>query len=239
MSGMKADGHVTTGDRNVARHRVEVSDDDRDSVDGIPCTNLARTVADFTRIASVEAGLAVADAALRRIAWDEREHRYDAGSAAAFVAQAAECIARAGRGRGVKRARRVLGLADGRAQLPGESVSRLYLLQLGFAPPRLQVPIQAPAGAGFYYVDFGLDDVEAWGEFDGTAKYVLPELRRGSDAEDVVIAEKMREDWIRGTTHRRFPRWGSEHIRSAAVLGERLAQFHVFAPGGAAVRAPA
>lgn len=35
--------------------------------------------------------------------------------------------------------------ADGRAQLPGESVSRLYLDDLGFARPRLQVPFDGTA----------------------------------------------------------------------------------------------
>ncbi|WP_146145343.1 hypothetical protein [Microbacterium timonense] len=226
LYGARADGHVRTGDPRVARHRVDVSDNDRDVIDGIPCTNLARTVSDFIRLASEEAGIAVADAALRRVAWDDRARVYRQEVAEAFLADVGSRLADAGRGRGVRRGRHILSLADGRAQLPGESVSRLYLLKLGFARPCLQVPVPAPDG-GWYYVDFGLDDVDAWGEFDGEAKYVVPELRGGLDAEEVLLAEKQREDWIRGTTHRRYPRWGSRHIASVQTLGARLASFHV------------
>jgi len=145
-------------------------------------------------------------------------------------ARVGECMQRQARARGVRRGRYVLSIADGRAQLPGESVSRLYLLRLGFATPRLQVPIPAPGG-GNYLVDFGLDDVDAWGEYDGEGKYLDPQLRGAKTPEEVLLREKEREDWIRGTTHRRFPRWGKSSIASAQALGIRLAKFHITPPG--------
>ena len=40
---------------------------------------------------------------------------------------------------------------------------------------------------------------------------------RGRSLEQVMLDEKAREDWIRGTTNRRFPRWGSEHITTSAA----------------------
>lgn len=227
--GERADGHVRSGDRHVARHRIAVPGTDVEIVGGIACTNLARTVADFIRSAPEAAGVAVADAALRRVAWNATERVYDLEAAGELRADVAARIAAAGRGRGVRRARKILALADGRAQLPGESVSRLYLLELGFATPRLQVPIAAP-GEGWYYVDFGLDDVDAWGEFDGKGKYSAPELLQGATPEEALLAEKQREDWIRGTTNRRFPRWGMEHIATPVALAQRLASFHVHAP---------
>ena len=76
-----------------------------------------------------------------------------------------------------------------------------------------------------------MDDVNAWGEFDGVGKYLDAELRgEDVDMEEVLLKEKMREDWIRGTTNRRMPRWKSEHIRTAHDLGRRLAHFHVYPP---------
>ncbi|HKP06959.1 MAG TPA: type IV toxin-antitoxin system AbiEi family antitoxin domain-containing protein [Microbacterium sp.] len=229
--GGQADGHVRSGDRHVARHRIDVPDDDIEIVDGIACTNLARTVADFIRSAPEPAGISAADAAMRRIAWHEGERTYDLAAAEEFRDAVTDRIAAAGRGRGVRRARKLLVIADGRAQLPGESVSRLHLLELGFATPRLQVPIPGPNGC-WYHVDFGLDDVDAWGEFDGKGKYSSSEMLGDATPEEALLAEKQREDWIRGTTNRRFPRWGMEHIGTPFALAERLATFHVHAPQG-------
>jgi hypothetical protein len=72
--------------------------------------------------------------------------------------------------------------------------------------------------------------VDAWGEYDGEGKYLDPALRGQVTAEEVMLREKEREDWIRATTNRRFPRWGRAAIASAASLGARLARFHVHPP---------
>lgn len=221
------DGHTNSGRPGIARHEIEVAATERTTIDGIPCTTLARTVADIVRTVPLEAGLSVADAALRKVAWDGSAHMYHSAAAQEFIAEVLTIAERHRRARGVRRARLVMGLADGRAQLPGESVSRLYLLDLGFRVPQLQVPIPSPHD-GFYYVDFDLGD--AWGEFDGKGKYLLQAEERGISLEQVMLEEKQREDWIRGTTHRRMPRWGSADIKSSATLGSRLAAFHVHPP---------
>jgi hypothetical protein len=177
------------------------------------------------RVATEETGIALMDAALRRVAWVDRGARYNVVEAERFVRQVTARLPRGGRG--VRRARHVLTLGDGRAQLPGESISRLYLLRLGFASPRLQVAVPAPHGRR-YFVDFGLDDADVWGEFDGRAKYVDAGLRAGGvDIESVVLAEKEREDWIRGTTGRRIVRWSTPHIVDESALRTRLAAFGV------------
>ena len=89
----------------------------------------------------------------------------------------------------------------------------------------MQVCVPGPRGST-YFVDFGLDDVPAWGEFDGTGKYTDPAMMAGVGY-GPLAAEKEREDWIRGTTHRPFARWGMPHIASAATLGGRLAAFQI------------
>lgn len=227
QSASRLDGHVSSG--NIARHEVDVPDDERVLIDGVPTTSLARTVADMSRLASPEAALSIADAALRQVAWDPSTRSYNQDAAEELRERIRRSMERVRGARGVRGGRRIVALADGRAQLPGESVSRLYLLELGFAPPRLQVPIADPFG-GFYFVDFGLDDVDAWGEFDGVGKYVDAQLRGAIDLEQVLLAEKAREDWIRGTTNRKFPRWGMPALANARTLGIRLAHFHVTPP---------
>lgn len=210
----------------VARHEVAVAPDDLTEVDGIPCTTLERTVFDLVRHASREAGVSAADAALRRVAWDQQQRAYDAGSADEWQALMTKRIHDSAGARGIRRARFILPFADGRADLPGESVSRLYLHDLGFAPPRLQVPIAGPNRVD-YLVDFGLDDVDAWGEFDGMGKYLDAGKTDGRTPLEVLKDEKQRQDWIHGRTGRRFARWGSEHLRDAPTLGARLASFHI------------
>lgn len=224
ISGSRANGHVSGGDPLVSRHEVAVPARDIVDIGGMLCTSLARTVADFIRCATEEAGIALADAALRQVAWDASTRSYDLRAAGAFVAEVHERLPLGGRG--VKRARWVLGLADGRAELPGESISRLQLLRLGFAAPRLQVPVAGPRGH-WYFIDFGLDDAGAWGEFDGQGKYSDPAMLNGKDIATVVRQEKEREDWVRGTTNRKFARWESRHIATPAALQTRLAAFHI------------
>lgn len=209
---------------DVAHHRWRVKDADTVRISGILCTSLARTVADLLRYLDPVAGLAAADAALRSVAWNPRTRTYHASLAEELRLIIASKI-RPG-SRGAKTARWVLNLADGRSESPGESASRMLLIQLGFAPPQLQVPVAGPDGRP-YFVDFGLDEVEAWGEYDGTSKYLDPEIRGGAlTLEEAILNEKTREDWIRGTTHRRFGRWGTEHL-TLPLLERRLRSFQI------------
>ncbi|NVC22871.1 hypothetical protein E7Z53_05295 [Kocuria salina] len=54
---------------------------------------------------------------------------------------------------GCRRARRVLDLADGRSESPGETLTRLVLLRARLPRPELQVRIRTPRG--LYRGDFG------------------------------------------------------------------------------------
>lgn len=227
-AGERLSGHVQKSPW-IARHEFSVGMNDRVLVGGIACTSPSRTVADLLRTARPEVALSVADAALRRVAWDDADHSYDEEAAAAFRAEVFASLHRTRGARGVRQGRWLLDLADGRAQLPLETVSRLRLIELGFARPRLQVRVPGPSGSAFY-VDLGLDDVAAWGECDGDGKYLEEARRQGKTLEEVLLAEKQREDWIRGTTRRPVARWGSRDVVTASALGRRLAAFQIRAP---------
>ena len=213
--------------RDVLRHVAPLPAEDVVVVDGIRCTSLARTVFDLCRTLPLEASVSVADAAERLMG--ERIREWDLDAIESWRAGLQHRLDGAAGARGIRQARWVADFADGRAQLPGESVSRLQLHRLGFAPPELQVPVPGPAGR-MYFVDFGLEDARAFGEFDGKGKYLDQAMRAGKTIEQVMLEEKEREDWIRGTTRRPFARWGSTHIRTAPDLATRLAAFHITPP---------
>lgn len=210
----------------LIRHRGDLRDDELIEIHGMLFTSAERTVADVARTAAYDTAVCIADSALRTVA-HVRNGEYLDDRASAFRCTASDIARRSAHG--VARAGRVLEFADGRAQLPGESVSRIHLVELGFTLPRLQVHVPGPDGTD-YWVDFGLDDVFAFGEFDGKGKYRDLLLRRGLTMEQVLEREKQREDWIRGTTQRRFVRWSSEHNRTAQSLGDRLAAFGLIPP---------
>ncbi|MEJ1087725.1 hypothetical protein WDU99_05290 [Microbacterium sp. Mu-80] len=206
----------------VIRRDMQVADDDVVEIEGMRVTSLMRTVMDVARASAFATAVGCADAALRRVAVDgyvvdadaERQWRSDA------FALAAPGL------RGVRQARRVIEFADGRAQLPGESVSRVHLHALGFSHYDLQVPVTGAMGDQ-YWLDFAFPRSRTFGEFDGEGKYTDQALRGTASAHEAVLKEKRREDDVRGVTGWRFARWGHEHIRTADLLGARLAAFGV------------
>ncbi|MFK3678279.1 hypothetical protein ACI2IP_11130 [Microbacterium sp. NPDC090218] len=212
---------------DVFRHVAPLPSADVTVRGGIRCTSLSRTVFDLLRSLPVPAAVALADAAERQMA--QRQREWDLDAVLSWRRGLERRLADAGGARGIRQARWVADFADGRAQLPGESVSRVQLHRLGFAAPELQVPVDGPDGSR-YFVDFGLADVRSFGEFDGKTKYLDEALRSGRTLEQVLLAEKQREDWIRGRTQWRFARWGSEHIATPAALAARLAAFHITPP---------
>lgn len=201
--------HSTTG---LLRHEGAVPDADIAEIRGIRCTSLARTVFDVTRTIAPDAALAVADAALAAVGGDPWD--YDDQAADALLLDLATRAGRPG-ARGILQARRIVDLADGRAQLPLESVTRYRLHQLGFARPRLQVPVDRADG-GRFWMDIAVDQSQTFIECDGRAKYRDRELRGERSAEDIVLGEKAREDWVRAVTGWRVVRVMSEHVATLA-----------------------
>jgi hypothetical protein len=229
VSGPRTDA-VVRPKAGLAHHGVSVDPEDRTMLSAVPCTSLSRTVFDMIRTTSRETAVALADAALRRVAAADGGRVYDHEAAERFRSEVLGRIDGAAGARGIRQARWVMRFADGRAELPGESVSRLYLVDLGFAVPRVQVPFTGPRGEA-WRIDLAMDDVHAWGEFDGTGKYTDPSMLHGRTLEQVLFNEKQREDWIRGRSQWKFARWGTPHVRSAATLGARLAHFSIVPPG--------
>ena len=216
-----------TSSVRVTRHTSALPESDVTVHHGIVCTTLDRTVFDVTRTLRPEAAVSCAGAALRQVAVSD--HQQDVDLAERWREAMLQRVDAAPGARVIRQARRVLEFADGGAQLPGEGVSRLQLARLGCRRVRTQIPVAAPDG-GTYWVDFGIDEAGAFGEFDGKDKYLDEAMLSGRTIEQVMLDEKSREDWIRGTTNRRFARWGSEHIATPEALAARLRAFSIAPP---------
>lgn len=120
-------------------------------------------------------------------------------------------------------------MMDGRSELPLESVTKLQLRRLGFVQPDVQVRVPGPGGSD-YWMDIGLREADAFYECDGEAKYTDEALRSGRTVERVLLDEKQREDWVRGTTGKRVVRGGSAHAATPAALAARLTSFGIPLP---------
>ncbi len=126
-------------------------------------------------------------------------------------------------------ARFAVGLVDGRAESPGESLIRMVCYRQAIPRPELQFPIRLPRQTA--YLDFMWEDAAVGGEFDGKLKYQRSS-NQDEDPGEVVFREKRREDEIleQGTVRimRRFV-WADIHqpdrtaarIRTALEAGTR------------------
>ncbi|WP_439565288.1 hypothetical protein [Microcella sp.] len=196
--------------------RTGAPDDQVVVIDGFPVTSLARTVVDISRTESLESALVVADAALRRSAHPVAGLPRTAPTRADLERE----LARVPRFHGERRAARVIALADGRAQLPGETLSRLTMMRLGVPEPVLQHRVFATSGR-YYDLDFYWPEQNIGAEFDGKVKYLDPRYRTGRTAEQVVYDEKVREDELRLELDG-FGRWDWTVARTPHLLAERL-----------------
>lgn len=189
------------GDPAVVRHHGSLEEVDRAAVGGLPVTGLARTAVDCACLLPREQGVVVADAALRL---------------GADVDRVGELLAGRAGGRGVVRAREVLAFADGRAESPGESLTRWHLARLGVPRPELQVPVVTAAGS--FRADLGWPQERVLLEFDGFVKYSAGSARA---AADVVFAEKCRQDAIEEAGWRVLRATWSD-LRAPATLARRV-----------------
>ena len=181
--------------------RTAIHDDEVTRIAGLPVTTLSRTVTDLARTSSFGWGLAAVDAALGR------------GLKRDFLQDE---LGRYPRLHGVRQARRVLALGDGRAESPAESLSRFHMLRAGIPTPELQFEIFDTNGEFVARTDFGWPEHGLVGEVDGRIKY-RELLSPGQSVADVVMAEKRREQRIRACGYW-IVRWGWQEANDQAAL---------------------
>jgi hypothetical protein len=163
--------------RHSAAHIGHLGQRDRDWF-GVPVFSIERTIVDLARERGVRDGLVAADAALR-----ERLTTRD---------QLEQTLALQRGWPGVRAARRVVELADGRAESPLESISRLCLLDGGLPSPDLQAWVATAVRA--YRVDMLFREHKVIVEMDGLLKY------RGNPR--ALADEKLRQEHLERAGYR-------------------------------------
>jgi hypothetical protein len=179
--------------------------DEVTEVDGFRVTTPARTVVDLARTLAPGPAVAAGDAALRR------------GTTGAEV----EAVLASSAGRpGLSAARRACRALDPRSESAGESLSRVLLHRMGLAPSDLQYEVHDASGALVGRCDFVWREQRTLGEFDGRVKYGRL-LRPGQRPEDVLWAEKQREDALRDLGWQ-VVRWTWADLDREVLLADRL-----------------
>ena len=204
MNGQKSRG-------DIVRHAWPVPDGDIVEIDGLLVTTLSRTLYDIARLMPEQMSLPAVDAGLRSVSW-RGPGRFDLDAAEELRERVLALVEDAGAARGIRRARFVIPFADGRAQLPGESVSRLFMHRLGVDPPELQREVAIAGGRAF--PDFAWPRRRRFGEFDGDAKYIDPAFTAGRDVRRTLRDQRAREVAITEATGWLPVRWGWEALRS-------------------------
>ncbi|MRH89548.1 hypothetical protein GFY24_19210 [Nocardia sp. SYP-A9097] len=168
--------------RHLTVHAARLPPGDYTEVDGIRVTTAPRTVIDLARTLPFEQAVVIGDAALR----SGKTTRIE------LLDQVNQATGR----KGCPAARRVVEFLDGRSESVGESRSRVQLIHSRLPAPELQAIIFADYGTRTTRVDYLWPELGLIGEFDGMIKY-HKEIRGDHTPEEVVIAEKLREDALR------------------------------------------
>jgi hypothetical protein len=189
-----------TGDvAGALLHRASWGPEDVINVDGVPVTSPARTVVDLARSLPLHAAVVTADGALFRKLATPR--------------QIADVRDRCSRWPGIRRARQALAAADGRAESPLESISRLSIVRdLRLPAPELQMVILSPYGWVIARCDFYWDEFGLAGEADGKLKYT---------DRSVLATEKDRQENLEdpGLV---IARWGWREANQPPLLAAKL-----------------
>lgn len=161
---------------NAHLYRATLPPEHLTIVESILVTTVARTLVDIGRSRSTAAAVAAIDAALHGglVSFDE------------LMDVARFCRTWPG----IRRARRAIALADGRAESPLESVSRLVFRWLKLPVPDINPSVYDEFGNFIGRTDFYWDEYGVAGEADGRSKY---------DSRDVLTREKDRHEGLEDT----------------------------------------
>jgi hypothetical protein len=184
---------------DVHLHRASLPDDGIVHLDGYRALGAARTVMDLARERGVAAGVVAADYALHHGLVDTTS------LAAAFEV----CSRWPGR----KAARITLLRADGRAESPLESLSRLEIASARLPAPEPQPSICDRFGQFLGRCDFYWDEFGVVGESDGDQKY--------AEGRPAIVAERTRHQLFEDTGLV-VVRWGWADLFSFDSVARRL-----------------
>lgn len=195
-------------------HNTALDDDDIVECGPFLVTSPERTLLDIGCSATFTRAVGMMDAAVRTRR-DDDPSRFPPRLDLEPLRERAKAL---GKRPGSRRARMAMNFARDGADSLGESISRAQQFLLGFPEPTLQFAVHDDEG-------FVGDADQAWpkfqllGEFDGHTKYTRAVDAKSRSIDEIVFAEKVREDRMRATGPR-MARW----LWNDAHDGRRLAQ---------------
>ncbi|MET4780528.1 hypothetical protein [Glaciihabitans sp. UYNi722] len=153
-------------------------------IDGVRVTSLHQTLLDVAATATFASAVTSIDSALGHelVTGESLLSSFDASAMTRYR----------------RRTLRALEFGTPLSGSAGESLSRANIHELGFPAPVLQASFRDARG----YIgdtDFWRPEHNRIGEFDGFVKYTRAEYTGGRPIEEVVFAEKVREDRLRAT----------------------------------------
>lgn len=147
----------------IILHSDVLDEDEVDTHDGIRLTTPARTAFDLDRRKGLTAAVIRVDALMR---------------ATELKVADIEAVADSHRGaRGVVQLRRVLHVADGGAESPNETRTRLVLIGSGLPRPQTQIQVFNDWGGVIARIDMGWEEWKVGVEFDGAQHWTDPAQR--------------------------------------------------------------
>lgn len=132
-------------------------------LDGVLLTSPLRTALDLGRLARRDEALAALDALLRVGGFTRSELRAE--------------LPRFRGARGVVQLRQLVPLADGLSESPGESLTRLRLLDAGLPCPELQYEVLNDFGVSLYRLDLAYVEIMLAMEYDGEVHHTSDQDR--------------------------------------------------------------
>jgi hypothetical protein len=201
-------------DPGIRKHALGITAADVTLLDGILLTTLERTVVDMAATVDLKSAVAIVDRALLMDPFGRVQPL-------TTRARLLETWERMLPFRGSVRARAIIEFGSGLSGSPLESGSRVNIALNGFPIPELQYPFDIDGRTvrtDFYWL--GHDCI---GEADGRGKYFDERLLVGLSIEEVIFAEKQREDALRRQV-RGFTRWDAAVGLSQQRLRSRLLQ---------------
>jgi hypothetical protein len=190
----------------VRRHCTSMGGPSVLHLSGLQVTSLESTIVALAVGSGFPAGVLALDDALRR-------GTTDLGQVSGLARVARTAAART-------RIAAVLDFARSDAESPGESLSRVQMMVMGFPAPELQRVFTDARGL-IGRADFYWPQAHLVGEFDGLVKYSKPEYLSGRTPSEVVIEEKRREDRLRALGLG-VVRWTWDDLRDPALLRDLL-----------------
>lgn len=170
----------------VSAYISDLPTDDIVDVNGVPCTSPTRTALDLARFRPRFVGLGVVDAFTH--------------SGLTSVAELERATLALKGHRFIRRAREVIELCEPRTESPGESWTRLRVVEAGLPRPQVQISLRDENGVEVYRLDMGMEKERVAIEYDGVAHHLrTPAQSAHDDARRADIKARFGWDCVAAT----------------------------------------